>query len=697
MRIVPGVVFVGVMAGGLMGCGSKSHDMTVNWSDTRQTMDGFGASSAFFGASLTNDQADQLFDPKKGIGLSLLRTMINVPADTMSDGSEPTTGANPVPTAPELTTAQQAMIRGCQIWAAAWTPPPIWKTTNSKNGSGTDSAGNAFKTNTLDPAHYQDFANYLVQYIDTLAAAIPAVPLYGISPANEPDYTATWDNAQWSPDALNSFIAQYMAPAVHAKYPDVKIIAPEVAGANNLDKYVTPMLADTTTAEAVSVIAAHGYQGPFNGYSKPGKAGKSFWETEWSQENAKGDTPDPTMASALVMAQRMHSDLVTSNMNAWSWWAIYINADGLNDNTRLNPAFIQPDPSTGAATMFKRGYAFGNWSKFVRPGFQRLNASDNPNGGVLTEAYRDDTHLAIIAINTNTGPVNQKFIVKGSTLDTLTPWVTSPNDNLAAQSPVTLANDEFTFSLPGQSVVTFVNWDATTETPGLTTHPGTDGGTDGPHIATCELDCAAPVTPSNVTSGGVTDFSDWNINTGKWGNMQSLYGAIYGYAGPSGNASTMSGSVDANNKDLHGIGSVASGGYAGIGLSYCACSTVTAFSQVQFTVSGSWTGCDLQMQIKTFDETPTGQSPPGGCTASSCYNYPVALTVAASPVSTPTTVTIPLANFSNWSATNAAQVVGLQWQWTYSGPAAPADGGVDAGAPAACPIDATVTNIKFLP
>ncbi len=109
----------------LVACSSsKSHDVTVNWSDTKQTMDGFGASSAFFGQSLTNDQADQLFDPKKGIGLTLLRTMIGVPADTTSDGTEPITGAVPTPTAPELTTAQQAAVRGCQVWAAAWTPPP---------------------------------------------------------------------------------------------------------------------------------------------------------------------------------------------------------------------------------------------------------------------------------------------------------------------------------------------------------------------------------------------------------------------------------------------------------------------------------------------------------------------------------------------------------------------------------------------
>ena len=243
-------------------------------------------------------------------------------------------------------------------------------------------------------------------------------------------------------------------------------------------------------------------------------------------------------------------------------------------------------------------------------------------------------------------------------------------------------------------MVTFVNWDATAETPGLTTSPGSDGGIDAPKIATCELNCSAPVTPNNVSNGGVTDFSDWSTSTGKWGNNQGLYGAIYGYAGPSTTASTMSAYVGTTDQALHGNGMVASGGYGGIGLSYCACSTVAAFSQVQFTVSGSWPGCDLQMQIKTFDQTPTSQNPMGGCDAGSCYNYPAALQVAL-PSSTPTTITTPLSSFSNWTPANAAEVVGLQWQWTYSGSNNPADGGVDASA--GCPISASITNIKFLP
>ena len=161
----------------------------------------------------------------------------------------------------------------------------------------------------------------------------------------------------------------------------------------------------------------------------------------------------------------------------------------------------------------------------------------------------------------------------------------------------------------------------------------------------------------------------------------------------------MSGSVDTTNKDLHARDGRRRAATAGIGLSYCACSTVASFSQVQFTVSGSWPGCDLQMQIKTFDQTPTSQNPMGGCDASSCYNYPAALQVAA-PSSTPMTITTPLSSFSNWTSVSAAEVVGLQWQWTYSGSPPPPTA---ARTPhrrrgrSPCPIDASITNIKFLP
>ena len=71
----------------------------------------------------------------------------------------------------------------------------------------------------------------------------------------------------------------------------------------------------------------------------------------------------------------------------------------------------------------------------------------------------------------------------------------------------------------------------------------------------------------------------------------------------------------------------------------------------------------------------------------SCYNFPVKQQVAV-PTAEPTVITTPLAEFTKWSAITAAQVVGLQWQFTGTGV------GPDAGA--ACPIDVSITGIKFL-
>src|SRR4051794_35472721 len=105
MRTFWSVALATLAAVSLGACHNSEHlDVKVSLLDTKQGIDGFGASSAFFGGNITNDQADQLFDAKKGIGLSLLRTMIGVPEDTLSDGSEPADSTAPIAaTAPELT------------------------------------------------------------------------------------------------------------------------------------------------------------------------------------------------------------------------------------------------------------------------------------------------------------------------------------------------------------------------------------------------------------------------------------------------------------------------------------------------------------------------------------------------------------------------------------------------------------------
>src|SRR5580704_5041589 len=256
-----------VALAGFVACSSSSsptptkpapQDVTVTWSDQKQSIDGFGASAVFFGGSISDDIADQLFDAKKGLGLSLLRIQVGQPSDLLSDGSEPATDTNPMPTVPEIATAKQALALGCKVWGAAWSPPPVWKTTDSKNGSGTiDDGGVTFSTNVLKTAHYQDFANYLIDFLRMTSAA--NVPIFALSAANEPDYVATWDNAQWTPQQLTTFIDQNLGPTLSQSFPGVKIVASETAQCPNCDPYISSMMADPMAWNDVPVIAVHGY------------------------------------------------------------------------------------------------------------------------------------------------------------------------------------------------------------------------------------------------------------------------------------------------------------------------------------------------------------------------------------------------------------------------------------------------------
>src|SRR5206468_2353265 len=112
--------------------------------------------------------------------------------------------------------------------------------------------------------------------------------------------------------------------------------------------------------------------------STPRDNGMEFWQTETSQE---GNMADPTMTSALTMVSLLQDHVITAQMNAWSWWAA-IGPDVLDDPLRQNPALIQN------GTRYKRGYALGNYSKFVRPGYWRIGATELPATNIRVSAFR---------------------------------------------------------------------------------------------------------------------------------------------------------------------------------------------------------------------------------------------------------------------------------------------------------------------
>jgi glucuronoarabinoxylan endo-1,4-beta-xylanase len=426
----------------------QAQTATVTWTNVQQTIDGFGGQTWRSGDAVTSAQADLLFSPTNGIGLAIVRS-----ANT-ADGSMP-----------DLITLQEAVARGAKIELGLQSPPAFMKDSGNFNGG------------TLLTSEYGAYATYIVNWINTLAAS--GVPVTYLSVQNEPDQAGTsgsgtctdsscLGSCHFTAAQFDTFIAKNLGPALAAAgLGSVQIMLPEASTWFDNDLY-SATLNDPGAVGYVSIVAGHGYgNGSVDGTgvsycchtasanSLAASKGKKVWMSEINGGFTKattGDTNmwvwDPSMADALVWAHDLHDYLTVANVSAWEYWNLASYSSG-----NYNDGYVDHNFNAG-----KRYYAVGNWSKFVRPGWVRIDASANPQGGVLVSAFKEAStgNFAVVVVNQNGNAVEQSVSLSGFSSASVTPWVTSASLSLAQQQSVSVANNAFSYSLPAQSVTTFV-------------------------------------------------------------------------------------------------------------------------------------------------------------------------------------------------------------------------------------------------
>jgi Putative Ig domain len=231
-----------------------------------------------------------------------------------------------------------------------------------------------------------------------------------------------------------------------------KIILPESQNWTDPHNLAGPAMGDPNVAADVGIIACHNYDGA-NGPANLVKNnfGKALWETEVSQLG--GETSD--IANGIYYAQRIFLFMTVAQANAWHYWWIV-------------PSGSETGLMTQNAGTTKRMFTVGNYSRFVRPNFYRIDATSSQSSALIS-AYKDSasTAFAIVVVNTNPGTdVIQTFNLANFTAASVTPWITSASLSLAPQTPVTVTNSSFTCDVPAMSVVTFVGQGNTPPTIG---------------------------------------------------------------------------------------------------------------------------------------------------------------------------------------------------------------------------------------
>jgi glucuronoarabinoxylan endo-1,4-beta-xylanase len=398
-------------------------DFTIVWNQVHQTMEGFGASDAFLDVALTDAQADLYFSTTNGIGLSFLRMGI-------ANGGGLNGGA--------WSDATKAAARGAKVWAAPWTAPAAWKDNNSTINGGHLCAAAAQGACTA--SHYDDWASRLAGFAASLKQN-SGVDLYGISVQNEPDYTAaTYDSMLMSDSEFVNFV-NVLGPKLAALSPRPKLIVGDYSNWASVWSLAANIEANPAALSRVDVYAAHQYWGVQTYQPRP----RPLWQTEMSGFDAF----DPSLANAVTVAKWIHAGITSGNVSAWHYWWLY---DPYGED---NEGLVGHQADRTATT--KRIYALGNYSKFVRPGWTRIDVDGGSSANLFASAYKNSAtgNFAVVVVNDSGNALPFTAGLAGIKVASVTPWVTSATFSLQAQAPLVVAADQLSASVV-YGVTTFV-------------------------------------------------------------------------------------------------------------------------------------------------------------------------------------------------------------------------------------------------
>lgn len=472
------ILACGMLQGVLSLPAQPAGSITLRCNDLRQTIDGFGVGEADWADDIfifpkREQVLDALFAPD-GLNANILRGEIfphYATGKLQADFATASDTSLHVAQHPEKVERNDLLRRG-QFWLTShvqqkypevrftfstWSPPPWMKDGNRATELYPASQGK------LKSEHYQHYADYLADFCEAYNKA--GIPIYAVSPSNEPGYAAPWNSCLWTPQEMGDFIQHNLLPTLQKRNLKVKVLFGEnPAWSTVFDRlkmissadFVNNVLQTHADMPEKNIIAAgHGYvlpdtiplpaelrRTPIVPFEEALKRNIPMWVTEISDI-----TPlDVSMEDGLRWATAFHEYLMEAQVSAIIWW---LGAQP----TKTNESLIVLNQQEGSFIKTKRYDTFGNYTRYIPRGSRGMG--NQPNGlpeEVKVSSFRYGNQFTIVVVNPTDRQLTSQLllengkVVKGS----LRNYITTA-DKQWSEGTITGSTLEF---LP-QSVTTF--------------------------------------------------------------------------------------------------------------------------------------------------------------------------------------------------------------------------------------------------
>jgi O-glycosyl hydrolase len=281
-----------------------------------------------------------------------------------------------------------ALNPGIKFMANPWSPPGWMKTNGQMN--------NVNNAGSLLPSSYGPLAQYFVKFLQGYAAQ--GVPIYAITPQNEPSYATAYPGMQFSEQNEASFVANNLGPALAQAGLSPAILGTDF-NTNVLSSYAEPLMQDAAASKYLAGTAWHCYAGGLNAISTMQAAfpSKDNYETECS------DGIDPQNAiETFIQSTRNWARTATM----WNIAQDQNNGPVIPGGCNACTPLVSINQSTGNVTYNAGYYSVGHFSKFVLPGAKRIASTTT---GSLDDVAFQNPDGSLVLIVDNTSSSTQSF------------------------------------------------------------------------------------------------------------------------------------------------------------------------------------------------------------------------------------------------------------------------------------------------
>lgn len=529
----------------------KAQTVNVDASMSNQTLEGWGTSLAWFANGVGgwsnntnyNNLMIALFNPSSGLGLNYIRYNVGGGDDPLCSSSghyacisparQGVPGYEPSPGTYDWTqdanqrrVATSAQSSGANLFEAVSYSAPYWMTVSGTSQGGANGAEN------LSSFYYGSGSGTFADYLTTVANQFSSnwgITFHHLEPLNEPGQN-WWvaGDAKQEGCAFSLADQQTIIENLSASLSAKGLAATQVAGMDEYQEGVLNLTASTTAYEFYnynstalgdfSALNTHGYASTLGSVAvatAAQHAGKRLTISEWGSNDTTGQD----------LSNQILADMYLTRPVAWSiWqpdWPGLMTIDYANQSYTLNEAY----------------YVYGNYSKFIRPGFQFLAISDPQSAAAFNQ---QSNTLVVVTQNWTSSSRNVTYTLSNfsSTGSSASVYQTSAREQLASLGTIPVSSGALSYSVPANSVTTYVIQN-TSYLPSATTINDNTTGT-----GLNQFNYHGTWGYYNSQNGAYDSDNHWSSTTGDYFTFQFTGQQARVYASMSANGGTLAFSVD---------------------------------------------------------------------------------------------------------------------------------------------------------